>query len=109
MPPLITQLFLGVYSMKNFCLVLCLFNLFFGCSDKRKYSFESISANDGLFIIDIDACKKEEALYLSNYFHSVHATILDDIPEASLGTISKMASIVSLFTTTKLRNALYIM
>ncbi len=54
-----------------------------GCSDKRKYPVDPISVNTLLFEIDVDAIQDKgvEAKYLSDFFHSVRATILDDLPE----------------------------
>ncbi|MDR2037344.1 MAG: 6-bladed beta-propeller [Bacteroidales bacterium] len=73
-----------------------IFILINGCSDRRKYPVDSISANDSLFVVDVDSIQDTEVKYLSDFFHSVHTTILDDIPEALFGTFSKMAVIDSL-------------
>ena len=81
--------------MKMYWIFLFIFII--GCSEKRKYPVDAISKNESLIIIDVDALQDAEVKYVSDLFHSVSATILDDTPESLIGEFYKMAVVEGFF------------
>ena len=79
---------------KTYCLIISLFLI--ACSSSTKENPDVFSRlttlNDkkDFFVVDIDSARKENILYLSDYFKDVRAIKLEDNEKALIGTISKL-------------------
>ena len=80
----------------KYILLLNIFFLIVGCSEKEKYVLNSLKSNDSLLVINVDGNQEVMMKKYSDFFSCVHPIILDSTSQALIGPISKMDVVDSL-------------